>query len=91
MHNLIRGCDPQPGAFATLAGKRLRLYDATVEAQRPASRAGTILSNDAAGLRLALDGATLLVRRVRLEPSPKKVPPAELAAAGALRVGDHLT
>lgn len=87
VHNLIRGCDPQPGAFATLAGQRLRLYDAILEAAPPAARPGTILSNDAAGLRLALDGATVLVRRVRLEPSPKKVSPVEVAA---LRVGDHL-
>jgi methionyl-tRNA formyltransferase len=90
VHNLIRGCDPQPGAFATLAGVRLRLYDATLEAERPAAQPGTILGVDSSGLRLALDGATLLVRRVRLEPSPKKGPPAELAATGALRVGDRL-
>ncbi len=88
VHNLIRGCDPQPGAFATLGGQQLRLYDAIIEAEPPAARPGTILSNDAAGLRLALAGAAVLVRRVRLEPSPKKVPPAELAA---LRVGDHLS
>lgn len=88
VHNLLRGCDPQPGAFATLGGQQLRLYDALLEAEPPAARPGTILSNDAAGLRLALAGGTLLVRRVRLEPSPKKMPPAELAA---LRVGDQLT
>ncbi|HXR23838.1 MAG TPA: methionyl-tRNA formyltransferase [Candidatus Binataceae bacterium] len=88
VHNLIRGCDPQPGAFATLAGQRLRLYDGILEAEPPGARPGTILSNDAAGLRLALAGASLLVRRVRLEPSLKKVPPGELAA---LRVGDHLS
>ena len=90
VHNLIRGCDPQPGALAAIAGQQLRLYDAILETAPPAARPGTILSNDTAGLRLALDGATLLVRRVRLEPNPKKVPPAELAA-GVLRVGDHLT
>ena len=28
--NLIRGCDPQPGAFANLGEKRLRLYEASV-------------------------------------------------------------
>jgi methionyl-tRNA formyltransferase len=88
VHNLIRGCDPQPGAFATLGGQQLRLYDAIFEAEPPAARPGTLLSNDAAGLRLALAGATVLVRRVRLEPSPKKVPPADLTA---LRVGDQLT
>jgi methionyl-tRNA formyltransferase len=91
VHNLIRGCDPQPGAFATLAGVRLRLYDATLEAEPSGARPGTILGVDSSGLRLALDGATLLVRRVRLEPSTKKVAPAELVTSGTLRVGDRLT
>jgi methionyl-tRNA formyltransferase len=86
VHNLIRGCDPQPGAYAMLAGRQLRLYDAIIETEPPAGRPGTVLSNDAAGMRLALAGATVLVRRVRLEPSPKKVPPAEL---GDLRIGEQ--
>jgi methionyl-tRNA formyltransferase len=89
VHNLIRGCDPQPGAFALLGGQQLRLYDAILAAA-PAAGAvspGTILELDAAGLRVALDGGTLLVRRVRLEPSPKKIPPAELDAALGIRPG----
>src|SRR5260221_699581 len=28
--NLIRGCDPQPGAFACLGEKRLRIYGVTL-------------------------------------------------------------
>ena len=86
VHNLIRGCDPQPGAYTLLAGQQLRLYDALMESEAPTVQPGTILSNDVAGMRLALAGATVLVRRVRLEPSPKKVSPAELID---LRVGEQ--
>jgi methionyl-tRNA formyltransferase len=89
VHNLIRGCDPQPGAFALIGGQQLRLYEAILAAA-PAAGAvspGTILELDAAGLRVALDGGTLLVRRVRLEPSPKKIPPTELDAALGIRPG----
>jgi len=28
IYNLIRGCNPQPGAWTTLAGKRLQIFDA---------------------------------------------------------------
>ena len=87
VHNLIRGCDPQPGAYTTVGGQRLRLYDAIFEPAQPSERPGTILSNDAGGLRLALDGGCVLVRRVRLEPATSKVAPSEV---GALRVGDCL-
>ena len=89
VHNLIRGCDPQPGAYAFLDGRRLRLYEPSLQ-QEMAGPPGTIISADAEGLRLALPGACLLVRRVRLEPSPNKIAPAEMAARGELTVGLRL-
>ena len=85
VHNLIRGCDPQPGAYASIKGKRIRLYDATlVEGARPQAGRGTIISIDDAGMNIALDDGALLVRRVRFDPGPKKVAPAELVATGEL-------
>jgi methionyl-tRNA formyltransferase len=89
--NLVRGCDPQPGAYAELAGKRVRLYDAMLDSSRaPDAPAGTILAIDADAMRIALAGATLAVRRTRIDPSPKKVAPAELAASGELTSGAQL-
>lgn len=89
--NLIRGCDPQPGAHAELDGKRIRLYDAALEPPAAASAApGTILDIGASAMKIALDGATLAVKRARIDPNPKKIAPAELAAAGALRSGAKL-
>jgi methionyl-tRNA formyltransferase len=85
--NLIRGCDPQPGAFAELEGKRVRLYDAALEASAPAAAPGTILEIGASAMMLALDGATLAIKRARIDPNPKKLAPAELAD---LRVGARL-
>jgi methionyl-tRNA formyltransferase len=90
VYNLVRGCDPQPGAFATLAGSRLRLYDALLESGSGANAAGTIISIDADGMRIALDGATMLVRRARFDSSPKKVAPAELAADNQITAGARL-
>ena len=31
VYNLVRGCDPQPGAYASLSGRRLRLYEPAFE------------------------------------------------------------
>jgi methionyl-tRNA formyltransferase len=90
VHNLVRGCDPQPGAFATQAGRRLRLYDALLEAGNRASPPGTILGIDSDGMRIALYDASMLVRRARFDPSPKKVAPAELAAANEIAAGARL-
>jgi methionyl-tRNA formyltransferase len=89
VHNLIRGCDPQPGAYAFLAGRQLRLHEPVIGVEEP-GEPGTITSVNADGLKLALRGASVTVRRVRFESNPKKVAPAELAASGELRAGTKL-
>ena len=89
VHNLIRGCDPQPGAYALLDRQRLRLFEPRIEAETVASP-GTIVSVDADGAKIALRGASVLVRRMRLEPGSKKVAPAELAAGRQLQPGTKL-
>jgi methionyl-tRNA formyltransferase len=90
--NLVRGCDPQPGAYAQMGEKRVRLYDAALEsAPAQAAAPGTIVAIDSAAIKIALGGGTLIVKRARIDPSPKKVAPADLAASGELAVGARLT
>ena len=89
--NLIRGCDPQPGAFATAGDKRLRLYEAGFSVDRSDSAPGTIVGLDSDGMKIALAGGTALVKRARIDPNPKKTAPAKLASAGDLRLGMKLT
>jgi len=42
-------------------------------------------------MKIALAGGTITVKRARIDPSPKKVAPAELAASGEVSVGIRLT
>lgn len=88
--NLIRGCDPQPGAFAELDGKRVRLYDVALDASASQSTSGTITAIDATGMKIDLAGGTLVVKRARIDPNPKKIAPADLAASGDLKAGARL-
>ncbi|HKD68857.1 MAG TPA: methionyl-tRNA formyltransferase [Candidatus Binataceae bacterium] len=87
VHNLVRGCDPQPGAFAIYEGKRVRLYEAVLEPGLSSGALGEIVSIGADGMRIGLEGATLLVKRARVEPSVKKMAPSELVQTGELRAG----
>src|SRR5262249_55532924 len=65
IYNLVRGCDPQPGAYADLSGKRLRMYEPALESSGASAAPGTILSIDNRGLSIALAGATLIVKKAR--------------------------
>lgn len=90
VHNLVRGCDPQPGAYADAAGMRLRLYEPVFEAASPGADPGTIVSIDSAGMRIALYSGAITIGRVRLEPDARKTAPAELTASGVLAPGMQL-
>ncbi|HZC47255.1 MAG TPA: methionyl-tRNA formyltransferase [Candidatus Acidoferrum sp.] len=89
--NLIRGCDPQPGAFANVGDKRVRLYEAALSASASDAQPGTIVAIDADGMKIALSGGTITIKRARIDPNPKKVSPAELVSSGDLKVGTKLT
>lgn len=91
VHNLIRGCDPQPGAFAEAEGRRVRLYEPSLEPDRTNMAPGTIVSIEGGGMKIALAGGAVIVKRARLDTEAKKIAPAELAAAGVIRVGTRLS
>jgi methionyl-tRNA formyltransferase len=76
---LVRGCDPNPGAWATLGDRTVRLFGARLEAATPDERgapAGQLLGFDGTGARIALAGGTLCVAKLRVDDAPKQ-PAAE--------------
>jgi len=87
---LVRGCDPQPGAFLRLGGKPVRLFDVSLE---PAAAAtpGSVMASDPSGLVVALRGGALRVGRVRAdlgkEPAHAFAARAGLAAGGRFESG----
>ncbi len=83
----VRGCDPQPGAFVRLGETRVRLFDTRFEPGGNV-RPGTLIAIDADGLRLALSGGSLHVRRVRADAA--KEPALAWAERSGVRPGDRL-
>ena len=65
VYNLIRGCDPQPGAYTTLKGEKLRLYDA--RRLDGNYRPGVVEEVSAAGILLGARGGAIRVKRVRFD------------------------
>jgi methionyl-tRNA formyltransferase len=87
VHDLIRGCDPQPGAHTAFAGTRLRLFDSRRTAAAPAAP-GTVLAIEPDGITVATaDGA---VRCARARADGAKAPAHEVAAAIGLARGARL-
>jgi methionyl-tRNA formyltransferase len=86
---LVRGCDPQPGAFVSFNEEKLRLYGAALIPESTDSAPGTILRVDDQGIIVALSGGKLLVGKVK-PGSGKKIAAVDFAAEQNLKVGDRL-
>jgi methionyl-tRNA formyltransferase len=82
--NLIRGCDPQPGATATLRGEPLRLFDARYRPGAPDEPPGTVVTLIDGAAEIAVIGGTIIAGRVQREGN------AKVAASDVLRAGDVL-
>jgi methionyl-tRNA formyltransferase len=88
VYNLIRGCDPQPGAHTTYKGKMVRIFDARMRSGANSAPAGQVIGIDAEDLSIALNGGTLTVKRARGEGG--KIAAPEFAKQSGLKVGDRL-
>ena len=89
LYNLVRGCDPQPGAYAMFNDEKVRFYGAKLSEQSHDKTPGTILQIDDQGMQLAVSGGKLTVSKVRA-PEIGKVAAAEFAVGKGLNVGDRL-
>jgi methionyl-tRNA formyltransferase len=88
LYNLIRGCDPQPGAHSIWQGKRVRIFDARLRAGDVSAAPGEVIDIGADEIAVALAGGTLAVKRMRGEGG--KISAAEFAKQVDLKVGDRL-
>lgn len=82
----IRGCDPQPGAWATLGDEVVRLYGSALELGVTATGVapGTITAIEASGLVLAARAGSLRIAKVRRGDSKRP------AHESGLKPGDRL-
>jgi methionyl-tRNA formyltransferase len=90
VYNLVRGCDPQPGAFALFKGEKVRFYGAKLTEEVTAKAPGTILAIADKGIQVAVAGGRLAVGKVRTVKGGK-VAATEFANEQGLNVGDMLT
>ena len=86
VHDLIRGCDPQPGAYTRAGGVMLRLFEPR---RVPGNGApGTVIAVDAQGLTVATAGGAVCCARARGD-GPKAAA-AEVAARLGIAAGTRL-
>ena len=88
LYNLIKGCDPQPGAHTTIKGKKVRLYDARLHLVPTEKPPGEILAIEKGGLRVAVRGAFIEIGKLRIDKG-EKGGPMQFAQSVDLKEGDR--
>jgi methionyl-tRNA formyltransferase len=93
VHDLIRGCNPAPGAWTSFSGRALQVFEATpMPARDPAGIAGSmgeVVEVSAAGFTVVCADGRMRVTRVRPEGGAKQ-PAGEWAVAAGLTPGTRL-
>jgi len=87
VYNLIRGCDPQPGAYVVRDGAKIRFFD-TRRADRTDVAPGVIGEISDAGMVIGGTGGAVRVGRVRL--GERKIAASEAVRELGLSVGARL-
>ncbi len=74
VYNLIRGCDPSPGAWTRLAGEKVRVLDARLTpGAGPAP--GVVVSVGEEGVLIGAEGGLILARKLQGESGPAAATP----------------
>jgi methionyl-tRNA formyltransferase len=93
IYNLIRGCNPAPGAWTTLDGTELQIFDARKIPVRAfgavKGRIGEVVEVGERSFQITAQGGRIEVLRAKLGAA-KKVTAAELLASGGIKVGQIL-
>jgi len=89
VYNLIRGCDPQPGAYVDTYEGKIRFYQAGLKPQKVQEEPGTILAIDEIGIQVAASGGVITLGKVRPEKGGK-ILASEYADMASLKVGYYL-
>ena len=93
VYNIIRGANPAPGAWTTLEGKELQIFDARKIPVRTfgevRGRIGEITEVSGSAFQVTAQGGRIEVQRAKLGDG-KKVAAADLISAGSIKAGQIL-
>ena len=87
VYNLIRGTNPQPGAWTTCKGVQVQVYDSA--RTEGTGTPGTVVGTSESGVAVQADGGRIEIRRVRPAGSGK-IPASEWAESAGIAPGDAL-
>jgi methionyl-tRNA formyltransferase len=88
IYNFIRGCDPQPGAYMTFKGGKVRFYDVKMSLSAIEKPIGEIVDIEEGSLQIAVKDGIIQVGKLRVDKG-ERIGPVEFAKMFGLKIGDR--
>jgi len=88
IYNLVRGCDPQPGAYTIYQGKKVRFYEAKMSLSATDKKPGEIISIEERDIQIAAKGGIIKVGKFRVDRG-EKIGSVEFVKSVDLKIGDR--
>lgn len=88
IYNLIRGCDPSPGANTTFQSQKISFYKSYLSSEISEMPYGTISAITQNSLNVSVRGGSLTVERVKLEGSSKQYV-VDFLKTNKIEIGDQ--
>ncbi len=89
VYNMVRGCNPSPGAQTIFRNKALRVFDSKLTEREVKNAPGQVVRVDSDSFVIALRGGTLEVSRVQ-PVGEGKLKAADFITAGRINAGDMM-
>ena len=89
VYNVVRGCNPSPGATTRYAGGELKIFDCETRNLSGLEAPGTVTAIEDNGFLVAANGGSIFVKRAQ-PAGGGKLAAAEFAASAGLKMGDRL-
>lgn len=86
VHNLVRGVNPWPSAYATYNGETMKIWKTKVLDEQSIKEAGTILSVDKEGIKISTKDNVILVEEIQM-PGKKRVLVGEYIKGNSVETG----
>lgn len=87
VYNLVRGCDPQPGAYSYWRGEKVRFFGTKLQPGTTDRTPGVVVAINREGLHVALAGGVLVVTSLR-GPGGGKLSALEWSERNGMNEGD---
>lgn len=86
IHNLVRGVNPWPSAYAIYNEGKMKIWETEVLEEKSNKQPGTILKTDKSGIRVSTNDGVILIKEIQM-PNKKRMPVSEYIKGNSIEEG----